>query len=396
MGPVPESAWAKARAPPPPPMIIISGAGPVGLSCAYFIKKKYPREHVVIVEKRAAYSRKQVLLIRPDVVALLPKIGDACFVFPPPVNHARCYPNATNLELKSISVTNLQTTLDRECRSIGVEFVQEDILKYDGVQKAKFVIACDGYNSPIANHFLQVRRNKLTQTCYGLIVLLTPGSNRRYFATIKPKMRKRGSQNRFRAFRTIHGDFYIGISISKQTFDDVNATHVDQVVDVPVVRDAIKSAKIYYGMEDCKVNTVKAFEIPVTVSHPLFKITNSTTFYLCGDAVFGAHFFSGEGVNSGIRAAHFLSKNLFDTNLHSMYTTWYQNEIEQKLSNYKNIIIDFENLELRDRKTLEKIAQKHDIRHSGISTYDLNVMLHQKYTGIRHTVDRLLNHVNTS
>ena len=65
-------------------MIVVSGAGPVGLSCAYFIKKNYPREHVVIVEKRAAYSRKQVLLMRPDVIALLPKISDACFVFPPP------------------------------------------------------------------------------------------------------------------------------------------------------------------------------------------------------------------------------------------------------------------------------------------------------------------------
>jgi len=76
--------------------LLIMGAGPVGLTTAYFLKMTVPSLKVVLLEKRAEYTRGYSVLLKEEVFETLPpeiqkavwssQSGFGCYVLPPPID----------------------------------------------------------------------------------------------------------------------------------------------------------------------------------------------------------------------------------------------------------------------------------------------------------------------
>jgi hypothetical protein len=120
---------------------VVLGAGPVGLWTAVQIKLRLPSESVVVYEKRAEYSRQQ--MIRLDSDAFWWSCGDD--------EHAVKTLKEIQNEGRGVKLKDLETSLRELAMSLGVDFVTRTIVNGEELfglhPEAKAIIGADGRHS---------------------------------------------------------------------------------------------------------------------------------------------------------------------------------------------------------------------------------------------------------
>ena len=366
--------------------IFIMGGGPVGLSLAIYLLSIYVNISIILCEKRTSYTRKQVLLIKPDTLSFFPPeiyhkiITKGCAVNPPATSRGRCYQN-TSSGMFSIT-TNVLKKIFREYVEKFPNFnsINKDTVNMQELMQFDYIFGCDGGNSFIGNNIMNIKPQSST-IYYGLAVVAKPIIKKFYN---KSSLQLFQPEHRYRGFITRKGDYYLGVSISKQTYDSIkNQIPTNKMIALPSNLDSKNKAIItegfnYYNWK-IKSYTVTPFEIKNYRRIPVAKVIQNKKFFLVGDAACGAHFFGGEGANTGFREAYFLAKNLNNTNIIPGYNKFVNNEYNKNHAKMKNLVIPFDQIDQMyshySLYDLKKLAKAKNIRISNLDTHEIMMVL---------------------
>jgi hypothetical protein len=110
--------------------IVIVGAGPVGLLLCHQLREA-GFSSIAMIEKRAAYTREQILVLWPDTLALLPitvrrdlfqsRDHPSCFVIPPSKDlEGVCFNDTSGRLAASVVTRVLEEHLARYVSSLGI------------------------------------------------------------------------------------------------------------------------------------------------------------------------------------------------------------------------------------------------------------------------------------
>ena len=139
--------------------------------------------------------------------------------------------------------------------------------------------------------------------------------------------------------------YYMGISISKKTYDIVNNIKVKlnqsliKIDNIPlVIKKIIMSGLKFYNVSNFK--NIDLFPIEIKLYHrdppiKIIKYKNKTKLVaLLGDSAFSHHFFSGSGVITGFKSANFLNK-LINPKIRNGYKSGIINKYKSYLLNIR-------------------------------------------------------------
>lgn len=296
--------------------ILIQGGGPVGLFMALALSNSNPNHKIHVVEKRARYSRRQVLLLQPDVVQILerelPPVKVAtCNVKPPPINRGVCFKKKTKSGMKSVATKDFEYALKKECERRKNVMVLNEARPYSDYD---ILIASDGSKSDLGKlagiGSTKVNKSK-EANAYGLAVILAlkgvkSGPDKENLST---------PQHRMRAFK-IPGRksmYYVGVNLSKDEYDSMmgaNSTKRKKIVKNLLDEEASP----FYGLGVTEIEQYYLFEIQPhkrnRVAIKKSRVGGGKPLFFVGDAALSHHFFSGQGVNAGIRQAIALGQGL--------------------------------------------------------------------------------------
>lgn len=373
--------------------VVIVGGGPTGLHLACSIKRRIPNYDVTVLEKRSQYSRKQVLLIQKDVLDVLPqKVKEdmknlGCYVYPPGQDTlGRCYNTPVVGGLASIQTRSLEDILKRCALEQGVKIRETNVtLDTPELAQADVIVGADGASSFIAEHVLEAKSlsHQTLETQYGMTFIYKPSKNIKYEGSrdrlISPM------QYRRRVFRTPDNEYYIGLTISEQTYNTLNLIKQKRgkltVDNLPQnVTDAILTAIYSYHKMTPDVADLNKVEmnlilIPFTYRDPVADMVRDNSgkeklVVLAGDSAFTAHFFSGQGVNSGLRSAEKLAALLEEESgilgnyktLVKKYNRFVKKERQARWSKYPVLFLPFEEVDEicneMSRNQVNKFAQE--------------------------------------
>jgi len=265
--------------------ISIIGGGPVGLFASIILANE--GHDVTIYEKRAKYTRQQVLLIRPDILPdyikteIVGKNKPGCFTsLPPSITQPQCsIYNTKHTDFISITTRVLENILTKISKKKKVTFIIKDITLND-IHKIKkqsdFVLISSGKNEEFIKSIGATYITK--KNIYnGLGIIFETKED---FSSHVPLLEH--TQHRYRLFATKKNTWYLGVNGSKE---DLNSNK-DEI---------IKNAMLFYRIDKYKIKN--SFEIDI----PIYKASKycSDNIFLVGDTGSGVHFFSGSGVNTG-------------------------------------------------------------------------------------------------
>jgi 2-polyprenyl-6-methoxyphenol hydroxylase-like FAD-dependent oxidoreductase len=334
--------------------LVIVGGGPVGLLTAIMIMKQSRLKSqfdVTVVELRAGYTRKQIILLDNHSHQLLPRevrtalwgrqrrVG--CYVFPPPKKTgATCY--RTKLPLSSAPMYRLERALFTSARKAGVRTIRPSkkgaklTLKFDNDTKTitivrprrnttnetlrirwDVLVGADGANSTVRRDVMGATAIPMADLgrIYGVTInaQTTPmrlgGVKYRPSETDRRRLAAAGVQHDYRFFRTQYGHYYVGIVLRESDARRMMATIKRGVVPAELERQTQSICKLVNAQ--CKrveLDQITIFPIDVTRASKF--IDESANAYLVGDAVVATHFFTGSGINVGFKTAETLVEQL--------------------------------------------------------------------------------------
>ena len=372
--------------------ILIIGGGPVGLSLAVYLSQIFePSLNVVVREKRTVYTRKQVLLIHPDTFALYPEeikdylLEKGCAVTPPPVGVGRCY-QSSYTGLHSIPTYLLEQVLRKYLNeNTDYQIETSSTISQQDLNSFNFIFGCDGGNSYVRQDIMKIKK-KVRATYYGLIVLGDPQHRKIYDKKPKPGIqKKRSPQHRYRAFATREGDFYIGISVPKKTFDELGAGMQSLTSVSPHIQRVVQSSEDYYNYD---LNNAQVMSVRVEnyfckpAAKRIRSNKHSCIVALVGDSLMGAHYFGGQGLNVGLREADFISDHITSSKFISSYKKFAQKQYEKFHKNMKKLVIPFAQIDQAyshmNLAELRKIAKNNNIRVKSSNKHELALILGSK------------------
>jgi 2-polyprenyl-6-methoxyphenol hydroxylase-like FAD-dependent oxidoreductase len=355
---------------------IIIGAGPVGLCSAIFFALQYPNSTITILEKRNKYKRKQILLLQKDILKFFPKPilqqlrQHGCHIKPPASTsyQAECGLKASQNTIGiSIHTYKLENILLNHITSHlhNIFYINNLTDKYQTLDlpTPNFVFICDGANSQYATDILHAKKHDL-RTYYGIITILNVPST----TTPTPTYIKNSpSQYRFRAFSSKDDNFYLGISISQEMYQALTQ-HLPWAQNK--LKDIIIQASHHYGWQHGQYDA-QPFQINTFYRKPVSKKIQDTKYFAIGDAAFSGHFFSGQAVNSGIREAHYLCRNILSPAIITQYRKFVNGQYQKFHKTIQKFIIPFERIDNLDQhltdQDVQDIAQRHRINIKGFS-----------------------------
>ena len=436
--------------------ILIIGTGPVGLYTGYLLCKKINKNNnfeIIFWKARKKFTREQILLLQNDIISkdyLLNKqnlinLNSSCYLKKPISSVGYCYLNNNNTDnLIGVRTKELEQYLYDYLKKIKyVKFINKS--KYeelDNIEQYNCIYICDGVNSPIGKTLLNSINKKpssnkyckldkkLDKKYYGLGIFYNREINHK-------NIKQNFNQNRYRGFISNKTPYYFGVQISKQLFDKIpqlekNKTLYETLIDLNNndkldIIIIIKTLLFYYNIPIKKdteiqdnniipdfiknISNMFKFEINLKYKTPITKIINNTPVFMIGDNSFNAHFFSGEGVNSGLRCSKQLidlfniSKDYigYNKNIITEYNKIVNNELCIRWSKYNNILIDFNELNniirlpiIKNMSLLElinnipnKILNKNPILYKlkkDKTIYDFNITIKNKLSD-KHKIE---------
>ena len=308
--------------------VLIVGAGPTGLWLAIELNRKNPTVDIEIWEKRDKYTREQIVLLNGETIRRFPPIirrqlfgkrGAGCYVKSPILDQlARCYLKSpfggkrvlgtiVIKELESILASYLHNKVKFTKKKATESALQNATTKYD------YIIGCDGKQS-IVRKFMDGKLEK-NIIGYGLVMVFdspVPALERpdKVVRGIQSGATQNVPQHRFRGFRSRGLNYYIAVQLRKNEYDRV--MHARTLDDTPTYFQKLgQQAAAFYGMTlPDKLRNVKvsSFPIELSISSVISDTIGKTRVVIIGDAFMGVNFFSGLGVNMGMRQATTLAK----------------------------------------------------------------------------------------
>lgn len=319
----------------------IIGGGPVGTTCACLIKLTCPNVQVHIFEQRSAFNRDQIILLSKHTLSLYPEtfynclIKQGCFIDPPRQDTTgKCYREQNNEESLefSIRISILEEMLWELARSLKVKTHRpkhgRSSLTMDSPKLKQFdILIGAGGKNDIVREWLDIPI-KEKHISDAIILTWDPNENVTYKRDSRKKNRRSSSsQDRFRAFRSPHTNYYASIQVSKseaKKLESINPTgHLEDITD-PDILATFRNLFDYYNISDNEVGGKgKISLVPISLYTatdfvalarlPGSRIsTQDILMIVIGDAVNGVHFYSGTGVNTGIKMAHLTAETICD------------------------------------------------------------------------------------
>jgi 2-polyprenyl-6-methoxyphenol hydroxylase-like FAD-dependent oxidoreductase len=290
--------------------IAIIGGGPVGLFFA--IKMcEIGYTNIDIYEPRE-YTRKQVLLIQPDIVERFPEevlqniIKKGCYVYPPPKDvNAKCYLQPVGTGQIAVRTDTLEKVMYNYIKQYyqNVNIYKHKVDTFDIetiIDYYDIVVSASGGRDP----FPELINNQYKEypLSYGIVFNFDVSEHPIYKSSDKKEDYL--PQQRFRGFRSQEDTYYLGIQIGKREFNSIKDNNYENL---PL---SIKTA-FENGLRKYKMNKqidrakIEHFSFPIikreaTVPSGLYK---NKQIYLIGDSLSTTHFFSGMGVNIGFSSA---------------------------------------------------------------------------------------------
>lgn len=314
--------------------IVIVGAGPVGLILARLMVDADPTAEVTVVEKRAEYTREQVVnadydtysIIYPAQVTAKILESGGCYIHSPGAfgefhchkspdqedfvdnlylsNSLRRFEDALRKTLPSTVKVRRTTACDLTSHSGSVVIDDGETIPYD------VIVGCDGVHS-------QVRSELFDDP--GQTVLDADGRHAMIYRFdlrgarppthgqgLPPKPGFGMFQNRFRGFWLDTGILVVAMFLDRDescSGSRRHCSHLDPLFEYVNVVFDISADRLRKAMRHS----------PAPVHVPL-SLTRARTFarrdpasgrlyFLCGDAAFNVHFFTGQGLNGGSECA---------------------------------------------------------------------------------------------
>lgn len=321
-----------------PKKIVIIGAGPNGLLTSILLRRQKPWNSVSVVEKRSAFTRKQIIIVNRAVFDVIPErvqkklwgiSKPGCFVNPPAEDYASvCYTERGDLPFASIGIDLFQKALLEEAQQSGVivhmpenggssetdisagkvqilpdehkvVFQENTELPYD------FLIGADGSNSTVRKTIIQGGEDiDQTYLAYsGVVILQFKGDakakvveNNGDDAPLYP------AQHRSRFFASQTERAYLGISLTKEEYDEYfqNGEKMTQSIE-NMVDEYVEFTG--YDKSNIKVESTSVFKTKLKKAkvNAIVSATDDSKFTaITGDASFNINFFAGMGFNLGM------------------------------------------------------------------------------------------------
>jgi len=348
--------------------IVIFGAGPVGLMTAILIKQSQPNLNVTIFEKRFENIREQILVIDKNFYDIIPKVvknriwgknRKGCYVHAPNKDLlSRCYIKKDTLPLASVSINILQDELARFAMNYKIKTIKPNKnqkitylsvdsknieYKFDNQSKLlipyDFLIGADGSNSYIRESVLKANY-AISESNYkgyagAFILHFKEGSGpKTYSGKILPETPKNATiQNRVRWFLTQYNTAYIGLSLTEEEYKSINSNlseNIKKIIDIYI-------DFFGYNPDDLNMISMNIFEIYLQKSDKNINLINDKIVCIVGDASFNVNFFSGSGLNLGIRSAQSLVKNFNEWTLKHINTDQFITSYENAIAEYSKI-----------------------------------------------------------
>ena len=320
--------------------IIIIGLGPVGLYFTNLLQENNIK-NFKIYEKRKHYTRTQSLVLQKDVIKLIKKLDNnifkkVCSMDCPPFKQRKIvcgkkklfvYLPVNELEEKLYSLLNKNTIKKIKIKAKGRDELLKLLKKEDGA----LIINCSGrclYKCPKYEKTLNFYQ-------FGFIVYIN-----NYSDNISDKEKCGAEQHKFRGFTNYKGNIYLAGVIRKRKVKNIQVYNLLNTLNVgkidkkiiekhKVLENYIKKMFEFYNLEYTKKYNCEFFKIQLKYNKPYIKKHNNLILNV-GDSAFSSHFFSGQGINSGIREAHKLFKYIM---------------------NYKNFKKNYEQFVIKERTT---------------------------------------------
>ena len=315
--------------------VLIIGGGPTGLMAAILLSELDHIRHITVVELRAKYTRRQILLINPNTWKLLPNevktdlFGKStngkkpgCFVLPPSRdNWARCYKE--KLPLASIEIRILEQTLFKYIKhnlkhkvtiirpsegKLHIEFKNNKVFVNMKEINYDMLIGADGGNSHVRQHIIKTRMIKTSPKRYAFIAMSETqpqklkGIHESASKSRRRKITRTEDKHAGRFFRTQYGAYYIGLALTKPEYDAVmKAKNEENPIPKHIIKRLYAMCDLVNAQCDFPADIVTTSSFPVQVfkSGRYSKLTPKPV-YLVGDAAMTTHFFTGTGANNGI------------------------------------------------------------------------------------------------
>jgi len=381
---------------------VIIGGGPVGLFCAWRLAEANPAFEIEVWEKRETYTRKQVLILQPDIVEVMSELleghPDACYVRPPPlVNKATCYARVlkgavAGPKLVSVPTWVLEETLERKLReyeNVKVRKGSECPRMAEG--KGVVYIVAEGAACRYGERLgIKSMEKAFDNEAYGAVAFL----DCKKLPTVKQgkagvNMNKK-PQHVHRVFPVPSRGFtYVGLALSKREHGTLGGRNAWNVEEMPRgVRDKLQTAIKYHGLgkfcDASKATGVAAFPITFRYLEKPGMVHKRNAVVFLGDSAFTAHFFSGQGVNSGFRCAKKIAElyggkgRKVRREILSKYNEFASQERETQWGRYNDIILDFDarkECEHMTKKRVLHLAKEKGVAARGLSGPELCSLL---------------------
>lgn len=399
--------------------VLIIGGGPVGLMTSILLKDKKPQLNIQVIELRAENTRKQILIVDDNFYKIIPekvkemiwgKGNKGCYVFAPSKDRfMRCYVNKTStIPFASASIDVLQNAFMTYAKTIGVkvhtppagkmEYVKfnpkKNIVTFKKSKDSnpiklhyKYLIGADGKNSTVrekvlATEYVNQKKDFDAQTGVYLLKL----KHAKTYEKPTSKNESKTTQHRVRLFVTQDNNGYIGIALSNDEYKSLNNKNIKSKKELPerIQHTMDRYLKLYgYNSSDVEIVSGSAFEIDLFKAKNVAEKIGDGYHFIVGDAAFNIHFFTGSGLNLGISTAQCLVEKILQMDDHDVSFTKIKTEYSECVSKYAKealnrsvaVAIPFEEhiqkCENYTKGQLESIAQKYEVRYTGLNKNDL-------------------------
>ena len=381
--------------------IVIIGGGPVGLFMTILLQNsKYIDNYkITLIEKRTEYTRENVIALPLDILdKIFPKdLFDkikvlGCFR---KTRVNKCYNNSKNLNTFIIPINILEKECFKYIDKTKISIINNCKISKNILSKSDILIGTTGCNNYIGDELMNTKE-VYYHTYYGLGVFFENKKHKVYNINNSKSLSRPLRYSIFPALKP--NRYYMGISISKKTFDTVNEIKsrlnkkmikMDEIPDsiMSIIRNGLK----FYNVSDYK--NIDLFPIEIKLYHrepsiKIFKYNNKSKLgILMGDTAFTHHFFSGSGIITGYKCANYINKMInpeykrgYKSGIVNKYKKFITTLRKKKWNKYAtDLVIPFEEIEKLvkniSREKLEKIAKKNNIPYSRLSKTELGFVL---------------------